>query len=90
MPDRPCRADTACTAYALARSAIRDADDVSTIAAALAPVTHTLIAVGGVLYSAGVVFHAWRSLRFQNAIWHGFVLSAAFCHYAAVLTSVTV
>jgi hemolysin III len=29
-------------------------------------------------------------LRFQNAIWHGFVLSAAFCHYAAVLTSVTV
>jgi hemolysin III len=63
---------------------------IGPIAAALAPVTLTLIAAGGVLYSAGVVFHAWRSLRFQNAIWHGFVLSAAFCHYAAVLTSVTV
>ncbi|MFZ0065496.1 MAG: hemolysin III family protein [Pseudolabrys sp.] len=63
---------------------------IGPIAAALAPVTLTLIAAGGVLYSAGVVFHAWRSLRFQNAIWHGFVLTAAFCHYAAVLTSVTV
>jgi hemolysin III len=63
---------------------------IGPVAAALAPVTLTLIAAGGVLYSAGVVFHAWRSLRFQNAIWHGFVLSAAFCHYAAVLTSVTV
>lgn len=57
------------------------------IAAALAPVTLVLIAVGGVLYSAGVVFHVWRALRFQNAIWHGFVLSAALCHYVAVLTS---
>jgi hemolysin III len=60
------------------------------IAAALAPVTLSLIAVGGVLYSAGVVFHIWRSLRFQNAIWHGFVLSAALCHYAAVVTSLSV
>jgi len=57
------------------------------VAAVLAPVTLALIAIGGVLYSAGVVFHAWRGLRFQNAIWHGFVLTAAFCHYAAVLTS---
>jgi hemolysin III len=58
------------------------------ITAALAPVTLVLIAAGGVLYSTGVLFHAWRSLRFQNAIWHSFVLTAAFCHYAAVLMSV--
>lgn len=57
------------------------------VVAAFAPVTLALIAVGGVLYSVGVVFHAWRGLRFQNAIWHGFVLTAALCHYAAVLTS---
>src|SRR6478752_8303352 len=63
---------------------------IGPIAAALGPVTLVLIAAGGVLYSTGVVFHAWRSLRFQNAIWHGFVLTAALCHYAAVLTSVTV
>ena len=33
------------------------------------------ILAGGLLYSFGVIFHAWRRLRFQNAIWHGFVLS---------------
>ena len=32
------------------------------------------IVAGGVLYSFGVMFHAWQRLRFQNAIWHGFVL----------------
>ena len=44
-----------------------------------------LLAAGGVLYSAGVGFHLWENLRFQNAIWHGFVLMAACCHYTAVL-----
>src|ERR1700737_3939659 len=29
-----------------------------------------LIAAGGLLYSFGVIFHAWRRLRFQNVIWH--------------------
>ncbi len=33
------------------------------------------VVVGGVLYSLGVIFHAWRQLRFQNAIWHSFVLA---------------
>ncbi|HBY29742.1 MAG TPA: DNA-binding protein, partial [Bradyrhizobium sp.] len=32
----------------------------------------------------GVIFHSWRRLRFQNAIWHGFVLLGAACHYTAV------
>ena len=47
-----------------------------------------LLVAGGVLYSAGVVFHGWQSLRFQNAIWHGFVLVAACCHYSAILCCV--
>jgi len=41
-----------------------------------------------VLYTAGVIFHVWDSLRFQNAIWHAFVLVATGCHYGAVLCSV--
>jgi hemolysin III len=40
---------------------------------------------GGVLYSTGVIFHAWQRLRFQNVIWHCFVLLGAVCHYTAVL-----
>ena len=43
------------------------------------------VLAGGALYSLGVIFHAWRRLRFQNAIWHGFVLLGAACHYTAVL-----
>ena len=44
-----------------------------------------LLAVGGVLYSAGVLFHLWERLRFHNAVWHAFVLAAAGCHFCAVL-----
>ncbi|PKA40298.1 PAQR family membrane homeostasis protein TrhA [Rhizobium sullae] len=45
-----------------------------------------LILIGGFIYSAGVIFHVWEKLRFQNAIWHGFVVAAAAVHYSAVLT----
>jgi hemolysin III len=54
----------------------------------LSGATMTLIVIGGVLYSLGVIFHVWQKLRFQNAIWHGFVVAAAAVHYSAVVTSV--
>jgi len=47
--------------------------------------TLLLLAAGGLLYTTGIVFHVWDRLRFQNAIWHGFVLLAAIVHYGAVL-----
>jgi hemolysin III len=56
-----------------------------TVVASLPTLTLWFIAVGGVLYSLGVIFHAWQGLRFQNAIWHSFVLLGAACHYTAVL-----
>jgi hemolysin III len=43
------------------------------------------LAAGGLLYTVGVIFHVWERLRFQNAIWHVFVLFAAGCHYGAVM-----
>ena len=52
---------------------------------ALPTLTLWLIAIGGGLYTFGVIFHAWQRLRFQNAIWHSFVLLGAACHYTAVL-----
>ena len=52
---------------------------------ALPTMALAFLIAGGVLYSLGVVFHAWRQLRFQNAIWHCFVLLGAACHYTAVL-----
>jgi hemolysin III len=47
------------------------------------------LGAGALLYTAGVIFHVWENLRFQNAIWHAFVLAATACHYGAVLTLVT-
>jgi hemolysin III len=44
-----------------------------------------LLAIGGVLYTGGVVFHLWRRLRFHTAIWHGMVLAASACHFAAIV-----
>jgi hemolysin III len=44
-----------------------------------------LLAIGGILYSLGTLFHVLQRLRFHNAIWHGFVLLGASCHYSAVL-----
>jgi hemolysin III len=56
-----------------------------TMFGALTCSTLRLLFAGGALYTAGVVFHIWESLRFHNAIWHAFVLVAAACHYGAVL-----
>ena len=56
-----------------------------TVVASLPTLTPWFIAAGGLLYSFGIIFHAWQRLRFQNAIWHGFVLLGAACHYTAVL-----
>lgn len=55
------------------------------VIAALPASTLWFIIAGGALYTLGVIFHVWQRLRFQNAIWHGFVLSGAACHYTAVL-----
>lgn len=48
----------------------------------------TLIIIGGVLYSLGVIFYLWESWKWHHAIWHLFVLAAAICHYVAVLLTV--
>ena len=47
-----------------------------------------LIIAGGILYSIGVVFYLWRCFTYHHAVWHLFVLSAAICHYSAVLMAV--
>ena len=63
---------------------VRRANEIAPIVEVVPVVDAWLIFAGGLLYTAGVVFHLWDSLKFQNAIWHGFVLSAAFCHFAAL------
>jgi len=47
-----------------------------------------LLVTGGVVYSAGVIVFLCSRLPFHTAIWHGMVMTAAGCHYAAVLLGV--
>ena len=58
------------------------------MASSLSGTTVALIVAGGLTYAVGVVFHLWESLRFQNAVWHSFVLVASVLFYVAVLDGV--
>ncbi len=57
---------------------------IGPVTASLPTTTLVLVAVGGLLYTVGVFFYKWHSLKFQNAIWHGFVVVAAACHWAGI------
>ena len=59
------------------------------LAQTFSPTTLWLIGAGGVVYSAGVLFHVWERLPFQNAVWHSFVVVGAALHYGAVWSAVS-
>ena len=56
-----------------------------TAAASLDPTVWQLIVLGGVVYTVGVVFYAWRQLPYHHALWHLFVLAGSCLHYLAIL-----
>ena len=41
------------------------------------------LVAGGLSYTLGVVFFAWRSIPYNHAIWHLFVLAGSTCHVCA-------
>jgi hemolysin III len=43
---------------------------------------------GGLAYTVGVVFYAWKRVPYNHVIWHVFVMAGSACHYFAVLYSV--
>ncbi|UGA54777.1 PAQR family membrane homeostasis protein TrhA [Vibrio sp. VB16] len=43
-----------------------------------------LLAVGGVVYSLGVIFYVAKKIPFNHAIWHGFVLAGCVCHFLSI------
>jgi hemolysin III len=60
------------------------------IASSITEATLVLVAIGGALYTVGVVFHLWERLPFQNAIWHLFVLVATSVFYAAMTVEIAI
>lgn len=45
------------------------------------------VCIGAVLYTIGAFFYLWDKYKYTHAVWHVFVLTAAVCHYVAVLKS---
>lgn len=43
-----------------------------------------LLVAGGVVYTTGVVFYLVKSIPYNHAIWHLFVLGGSACHFFAV------
>jgi hemolysin III len=60
------------------------------LSAAIPALSLWLLAIGGVIYTAGIAVHVCKSLRFHNAIWHVLVLIAACCHYSAIVNCLRV
>lgn len=52
--------------------------------AAVSTTVLILLLTGGVIYSLGVIVHTRVRVGFQNAVWHGMVVTAAALHLAAI------
>ena len=55
---------------------------------ALHPGGLTLLVLGGLAYTLGVVFYAWRRIPYHHAVWHLFVLAGSAFHFSCVLAYV--
>ncbi len=55
---------------------------------ALSTVSVTCLVSGGLCYTVGVIFYAWRQLKYSHGIWHLFVLAGSTFHFFAVMTSI--
>ena len=55
------------------------------LAETLPVTTLWLLVAGGATYSVGVIFHLWEKLKFQNVLWHVFVVAGASLHLWAVI-----
>ena len=47
-----------------------------------------LLVSGGLCYTLGLVFYAWRRLPYGHMVWHLFVLAGSITHFLAILFSV--
>jgi hemolysin III len=55
------------------------------LGAALSGPALTLLGLGGVFYTGGAVFYAWRGFPYHHAVWHLFVVAGTASHFLCVL-----
>lgn len=46
------------------------------------------LGAGGLCYTLGIGFYAWKSQKWTHAIWHLFVLAGSLCHFFGILFSI--
>lgn len=61
------------------------------VAIALQPLTKHLavagigwLAAGGIIFSLGVIFYAFKKMPFHHVIWHLFVIAGCACHFFSI------
>ncbi|MEW6441070.1 MAG: hemolysin III family protein [bacterium] len=42
------------------------------------------LGIGGLAYTSGLLFYAWKRLPFSHSIWHLFVLAGSACHFLSI------
>jgi hemolysin III len=50
----------------------------------MGPVGIFWLSAGGFLYTAGMIFYAWKNLKRSHEIWHFFVLAGSLCHFVTI------
>ena len=55
------------------------------LVAALTPVGVVLVVAGGLSYTVGAVFYAWKRLPYNHATWHLFVLGGSAAHFFCIM-----
>lgn len=44
-----------------------------------------LVLAGGLFYTGGLVFYAWKRIPHSHGIWHAFVLAGSVCHFLSII-----
>jgi hemolysin III len=44
-----------------------------------------LLVLGGLAYTAGILFYCWKKMKYHHAIWHLFVLAGSILHFFSIL-----
>lgn len=57
----------------------------SPLSSALSSKGLMMLMTGGLFYTFGILFYTWKSLPYNHAIWHLFVLTGSILHYFTVL-----
>jgi hemolysin III len=61
---------------------------IKPLIAVLSSVGIAWLIAGGLSYTVGVIFFAWKRLPYGHAVWHCFVLAGSVCHFTAIVVAV--